>query len=128
ALNAGKRLLTNAEWQGGALGTPDGAPRVVSSGSTTPSPTGTPGCVSGTGVFDMVGNIGEWVADWVPQSTNCGTALFGTDDTNCFVGASALAGPAALWRGGAWNYNAGAGVFHINGTYGLSTAADFLGF
>lgn len=41
ARNSGKRLLTNAEWQAAALGTPDGAPCVVT-GPTT-QPTGTPG-------------------------------------------------------------------------------------
>lgn len=63
--NVGKRLLTNAEWQQAAAGTPDGAPCIVDSES--PGPTGTAGCDSNWGTFDMVGNLDEWVADWVPR-------------------------------------------------------------
>src|SRR5262245_52067008 len=55
---AGKRLLTNAEWQWAAAGTPDGAPCVVSASGA--GPTGTAGCVSNAGAFDMVGNVHEW--------------------------------------------------------------------
>src|SRR5712691_11542219 len=72
ARNSGKRLPTNAEWQAAALGTSDGAPCNVSSGSV--AVTGTAGCVSDVGAFDMVGNLSEWVADWVPRSTfPCGS-------------------------------------------------------
>jgi formylglycine-generating enzyme required for sulfatase activity len=68
---AGKRLLTNAEWQMAAAGTPD--PGVNGDGINTcntntpgPLPTGSSvNCVSKWGVYDMVGNVGEWVADWM---------------------------------------------------------------
>jgi hypothetical protein len=98
ARNSRRRLLTSAEWQAAALGTPDGAPCL--SFPMPLGPTGTAGCVSGVGAFDMVGNLSEWVADWVPAPTTCATPLFGTNDANCLAGASTTEGPAALVRGG----------------------------
>ena len=70
---AGKRLLDNEEWERAAAGTPDPGP----SGTPTaqgcnhffdwpPYPAGSRSqCVSAWGAYDMVGNFGEWVADWV---------------------------------------------------------------
>lgn len=66
---AGKRLCTNAEWQLAAMGTPDnpgdctlntdGSPAVVVATSNLAST-----CVSMFGVYDTVGSVAEWVADW----------------------------------------------------------------
>src|SRR6266540_6583615 len=74
--NAGKRLLTNSEWRVAAFGTPD--PGATGDGVTTCNTaaaglmaTGSArSCLSGVGVFDMIGNLWEWVADWIQGDTN----------------------------------------------------------
>jgi formylglycine-generating enzyme required for sulfatase activity len=106
--NAGKRLPTNAEWQVGANGTPDPGPDNGTTDCSTASDglslTGARGsCVSARGTFDMVGNLAERVAGWVPAPTACpGLASFSNDDM-CLAGASTTAnGPGALVRGGAF--------------------------
>jgi hypothetical protein len=60
-------------------------------------------CVSDFGAYDMVGNLWEWVADWVPRSTTCGTWSAGvspTGDYQCLAGAATTGEPGALVRGG----------------------------
>ena len=145
ARNAGKRLPTNAEWQAAALGTPD--PGVSMAGSEEcntanggdPSgnalvPTGSrDNCVSDMGASDLVGNLFEWVADWVPQSTDCAPVLFGTGDFNCLAGASTAAGPGALIRGGDFGApllggGTNSGVFAVSGAINASLAFEGIGF
>jgi formylglycine-generating enzyme required for sulfatase activity len=92
------------------------------------------GCVSDAGAFDMIGNMNEFVADWVPFSTACPGWGGLTNDHMCLAGASTTAlGPGALLRGGAYNNSTFAGVFAVNGdvlptgasvTHGFRCARD----
>lgn len=123
--NAGKRLLTNAEWQMAAAGSPaDGGPCVTSGAG--PGLTGIPGCTSRWGAFDMVGNVWEWVADWVPQNTTCGSWDSFSNDLQCFAGPSGT--PSALIRGGGYTNNTAAGVFAILGQFRPQDTNGSIGF
>ena len=65
-------------------------------------------CKSSWGVFDMVGNVDEWVADWADRANGCTnwtsqTGIAGGDES-CVGGNGSLAVnqiPGALIRGGA---------------------------
>jgi formylglycine-generating enzyme required for sulfatase activity len=63
-------------------------------------------------VFDMVGNVWEWVGDWSDQANGCThwSSGFGSD-ASCGSGASNL--PGALVRGGLWYDGPNAGVFAV---------------
>jgi formylglycine-generating enzyme required for sulfatase activity len=137
---SGKRLLTNLEWQDAAAGTPDPgtddgtsdcniitAFDAVSTGSRS-------NCKSNWGVFDMVGNVDEWVADWADvTSSGCtnSTNAFGftgTDDAVCFGGDGSTEIPSALLRGGDWFSGSGAGVFAVGTVIRPSDSAVGVGF
>jgi hypothetical protein len=59
--NAGKRLLTNAEWQMAALGTV--AANCNTATSTLANTNANPTCTSSATAINMVGNAVEWVGD-----------------------------------------------------------------
>ncbi len=112
--NAGKRLALNVEWQGAVAGSPDPGPDNGTTDCNTNSTyavsaTGSrSSCVSTDGAFDMVGNLYEWVADWVPRSTTCGSwapSVSPDGDDQCFAGAATTGGPGALIRGGSFDHN-----------------------
>jgi formylglycine-generating enzyme required for sulfatase activity len=128
ARNSGKRLPYNQEWQAAALGTPDGSPCLVTGGFV--DLTGTAGCVSDVNAFDMVGNLWEWVAEWMPLSTDCPNWDSGfSSDLMCLGGASILFGPGALIRGGSVSDGANAGVFAVDGSITPSdSGGDYIGF
>ena len=127
--NSAKRLPTNAEWQAAVAGTPDPGPDDGTRDCNTASAfevlaTGSrPGCVSARGAFDMVGNLWEWVADWMPRSTTCGTwnpGVSPTDDDQCLAGVATDGEPGALLRGGDF------GVFDIGTTAGPLAIFGFI--
>jgi formylglycine-generating enzyme required for sulfatase activity len=135
--NAGKRLPSNAEWQAAMAGTPDPGP----DNGTTDCNTARVGvavatgsrssCVSSRGAFDMVGNLDDWVADWVPRSPACGTWSAGvspTDDFQCLAGAATTGEPRALLRGGNFVLGAIAGPLSVFGREGPSGSGDGFGF
>ena len=131
-----KRLPSNAEWQAAVADTPDPGPDNGTTDCNTasfggPIATGSRGnCVSSDGAFDMVGNLQEWVAEWVVRSTSaaCGTWSIGVDDWQCLVGAATTGEPGALLRGGAFYSGGGAGPFAIVGLFQPSDADDTIGF
>jgi formylglycine-generating enzyme required for sulfatase activity len=80
----------------------------------------------------MVGNVWEWVADWVPQSTLVGPSCVGwgafSDDYMCLSGASTIdQGPGALLRGGD-TVGARAGPLAVDGSNSPAAADDERGF
>ena len=134
---SGKRLLTNAEWQMAAAGTPDDVTTCVTG---TLANTGVNNCSSNWGAADMVGNVWEWVADWVQGDTNAwapsvGNAggSFGDDVQSGTNPASATGGVAtnmmsALYRGGRFSAGTNAGVFAIAATAAPAFSDNSLGF
>src|SRR5262245_61110592 len=131
--NARKRLPSNAEWQEAVAGTPDPGPddgmtdcntysvlTAVTTGSRSR-------CKSVRGAFDMVGNLGEWVADWVPRATTCGTwgaSMSPTGDEQCMAGAATTGAPGTLIRGGYFGYGTLAGPLTVFAGFGAADPGD----
>jgi len=77
----------------------------------------------------MVGNLYEWVADWVPLNTACpGWGGGFSDDYMCLAGASTTGGPGALLRGGDFFNGTNASVFAVHGNFAPSYASNDIGF
>jgi len=138
--NAGKRLLTNQEWQVAALGTPDPGTddgisdcNITSATNVLPEDPVASGsrslCVSDRGAFDMVGNLWEWVADWTDLAPLCTNwdAAHGTD-RSCVGGDGSVNLPGALLRGGFFNFGTDAGVFTIFASGDPTLSNNHVGF
>lgn len=131
--NSAKRLPSNAEWQAAVVGTPDPGPDDDATDCRT-SPlafdVGATGsrsaCVSLDGAFDMVGNLSEWTADWVPRTETCGTwsEALSTTDFQCLSNVAVTGEPGVPVRGGVYNDGDLAGPFAVNATVALSVAGD----
>ena len=134
--NSGKRLPSNVEWQKAVTNTPDNGDNGttncnVASASAVTSTGSRSVCVSSAGAFDMVGNLSEWVADWVPASTACPNWGAFSDDAMCVSGASTVeTSPGALVRGGSFRDGTTAGSLSAEAAYPASGAFNpsFLGF
>ncbi len=149
--NAGKRLLTNAEWQAAASGTVDpgndndgNANSLCNTFSkSTIRKTGLAGsladqqnsCVSDWGVEDMIGNVNEFVADWMPgngaesESTHGGTTYGNDRSLVIHIGDKEEDGskfPAAILRGGSNGGNPG--VFSFDAIRQPTITGNNIGF
>ena len=133
--NARKRLPSNAEWQAAANGSPDPGPDngTTDCNSTGAGPVNTgsrSSCKSARGAYDMVGNLSEWIAEWTPRSTGCGTwgATSPTGDLQCLSGADPTGPPGAIGRGGGFTNGTAAGPLNVFAGYGPDRALPDFGF
>jgi hypothetical protein len=125
--NSGKRLPSNADWQMAVAGTPDGGPCNVISRSLR-NTGANDACTSAHGANDMVGNLWEWVGDWVPRRTCSGSWGSFSDDAQTICGAATTEDPAALIRGGDFDNNTFAGPLAVVAGSAPSDPESFIGF
>jgi len=82
---------------------------------------------SARGPFDMVGNLYEWVAEWVPKSGGCNhwpRDISPTGDDQCMAGLQPTTAPGALRRGGGFQDGMFAGPLAVDATSEPSASVD----
>jgi formylglycine-generating enzyme required for sulfatase activity len=161
--NVGKRLLRNGEWQMAAAGTPDDSASCnigtgnISTDRAENTNARETTCVSNFKVVNMVGNVWEWVEDWIQGNTSpfapsssgmpgdppAGTAgtdygddlMAGTNPATSQGDSSDLPPalnsqnfPAALLRGGNFFRSMGGGVFALRADHAPATPRGSTGF
>lgn len=138
--NSGKELMPNGVWQSAAFGTPDPGEGdgVITCNTATegPVPTGSTGdCVSDVGAHDMVGNVWEWVENWIQNNQDIDNQSFTPPafggDTVAEIDEAfdrSFGFPAALLRGGDFSQANSSGVFALLATDGPASASRFFGF
>lgn len=61
----GKRLPTNEEWYKAVSGITDQSSCIIDPKNSSPADTGSAECVTPSGVYDMIGNVWEWMDEEV---------------------------------------------------------------
>lgn len=143
---AGKRLPTSDEWYRLALGT-DVERCILTSGG--PGKTGSGECISGTGVYDMIGNMWEWVDETVEGRTlrgrelpvegyvssvdASGVAIVTTDERGVDLYGedyfwSKDEGVFGMIRGGFYGSGSDGGIYTINASVPTDFATQGVGF
>ena len=133
AINTGKRLATDAEWQAAAAGTTQTTGNAQTNGRDWAAAAPDAEC-SRYACYGMAGNIWEWVSNWYGRGTNTAvnSATYGGDycyysSPTAFQGSGANM-PAAAIRGGRWSDGTEAGAFAFALSYAPSHWFSIIGF
>jgi len=132
---AGKRLITNQEWQRAVAGTPDPSFDNGTSDCNMGSvyntvPTGSrSACVSRWGVHDMNGNVAELTGDWDERAETCAFEDLNLGgDSVCFGGAG-NGEIGVLIRGGYWDFGIpNGGAFFMSAVLTPESRWEHVGF
>lgn len=155
---AGKRLPTNEEWFFAALGTPDESSAWGTSDCNVnknrdifdPAPTGSgENCISSLGVYDMVGNVWEWVGETIKEGKFNDITIpdagyiGGADEKGIPTETNATSsdpnynldrfwikkeGTVGMFRGGYWLSESDAGLYTIHAGISPSFTGTAIGF
>ncbi len=142
---AGKRLPTNEEWYRLALSTQY---ETCAVNDSSVQKTGIDGCVTANGVYDMVGNVWEWVDEsvqgnsfdgrtlpetgYVSEVDADGIALTTSNESSELYGSdyfwSKQEGVFGMIRGGFYDAGKDAGLYATNASVPTSLSAPGVGF